>query len=292
LKYPGGKRYLGAEIVRLMVPHRHYVEPFCGSCKVLFARDPNDRSLWLPGREGDSGVSELVNDLDGRLMNFWRVLRDPALFKRFLRAVQCTPFSRVEFDQAGEAPMVPHGPVPDWQAAYRFFVRARQSRAGDFRGFSSLTRNRCRRGVNGNASEWIGAVDGLAAIHARLEPVVIECVDALKLIPREDTPGTLFYCDPPYPHETRSTKNLYGDYEFTDRQHAELLKVVNACKGKVILSGYANPLYDTALSHWRRLTFDRPNDTAGGKTKGRREEVLWLNYDPPADILERREVSS
>src|SRR5262249_46958986 len=55
---------------------RHYVEPFAGGLRVLFARDPNDPRLqWGPG-SSDRGVSELVNDLDRRVANFWRVLRD------------------------------------------------------------------------------------------------------------------------------------------------------------------------------------------------------------------------
>jgi DNA adenine methylase len=274
---------MAAHIIRLMAPHRHYVEPFGGSLKVLLARDPNDRRLWLPGRDGDRGVSEAVNDLNLPLSNFWWTLRSEEAFPHFLRAALCTPLSRIEFEAAADCDPVPGTTAdrPDWQAAFRFFVRARMSRAGNFRGFTDLTRNRCRRRISGNASEFLGAVDGLAAVHARLQPVVIERMDALKLIAREDTPGTLAYLDPPYVHETRSTKDFYGDCEMTDRQHAELLEIVKGCKGKIILSGYANPLYDSALSHWHRLTFDRPNDTAGGESKGRRTEVLWLNYDPP-----------
>jgi hypothetical protein len=54
-----------------MPPHRHYVEPYFGSGRVLFARDPQDRRLWLAETSSQRGVSELVNDLDGQLVNFW-----------------------------------------------------------------------------------------------------------------------------------------------------------------------------------------------------------------------------
>ncbi len=72
LKWHGGKHYLASRIVGLMPRHLHYVEPFFGGGAVLLARDPNDPSLWLPPHKG---VSEVVNDINGRLVNFWRVLR-------------------------------------------------------------------------------------------------------------------------------------------------------------------------------------------------------------------------
>jgi DNA adenine methylase len=234
-------------------------------------------------KQGDRGVSELINDLYGRVTNFWRVLRDPDLFEQFARAANCTPFSRVDFDQAGEAPLEPFGDWPDWRAAYRYFIRNRMSRAADCEGFTPLSLKRCRGGINEHANAYLGAVDGLRAVHARLRRVVVERMDALKLIVRDDHPDTFFYLDPPYVHDTRQSTDLYGPYEMTDDQHAELLDIVNGCKGKVVLSGYDNKLYDDALSHWHRLTFDKANHTAGGKAKGRRTEVLWLNYTPPID---------
>jgi DNA adenine methylase len=63
-----------------MPPHLHYVEPFAGGLAVLLARDPDDPRLWAGNGSGERGVSELVNDLDGRVTNFWRVLRDTELF--------------------------------------------------------------------------------------------------------------------------------------------------------------------------------------------------------------------
>jgi DNA adenine methylase len=215
-----------------------------------------------------------VNDLDGRLVNFWRVLRSPELFPRFLRLAQATPLARAAWEEAHAHPQGGTDPVLD---AWAFFVDCRQSLAGRFRGFTSLTRTRTRRGINGNASEWLGAVEGLPAVHARLQPVVLEHRDALKLIPREDTPDTLFYCDPPYLHATRATTDAYA-CEMTEAQHRALLAVLRACKGKVMLSGYASALYDATLADWTRHTFDLPNNAAGGKAKGRETEVLWCNF--------------
>jgi DNA adenine methylase len=164
-------------------------------------------------------------------------------------------------------------------SAVNFFIRARQSRAGTFKGFTSLTRSRTRRGINGNASEWLGAVEGLPAVHARLIPVVLENIPAVNLIPREDTPDTLYYCDPPYLHETRSTKDSYA-HEMTEDDHKELLHVLAGIKGKFLLSGYYSTLYDDAASRhgWKCHEFDLPNHAAGGKTKRRMTECVWCNF--------------
>src|SRR5262245_38736155 len=87
IQWHGGKHYLANRIVGLMPGHTHYVEPFAGGLAVLLARS-------------GEGVSEVVNDLNGDLVNFWRVLQREETFARFSRAVQAIPFSRREWEEA------------------------------------------------------------------------------------------------------------------------------------------------------------------------------------------------
>ncbi len=135
---------------------------------VLWERDPNDEKLWVTTKADRAGVSEVVNDLNGGLVNFWRVLQDVDEFKAFSRRVQALPLSRQEFETATEfLENLPNDPSPVFWAI-AFFVACRQSRAGTFKGFTSLTRSRTRRGINGNASEWLSAVEGLPQVHDRL----------------------------------------------------------------------------------------------------------------------------
>jgi DNA adenine methylase len=256
-----------------MPRHLHYVEPFGGGLPVLLERDPNDAAKWAGTGSGTAGVSEVANDIHARLMTFWRVLRDRDQFPPFVRMCQATPLSRSVWEEA-HAHAYGKDPVVD---AWAFFVDCRQSRAGSFKGFTSLTRSRTRRGVNGNVSEWLSAVEGLPAVHARLWPVVLENMPAVDLILREDGPDTLYYCDPPYLHITRATTDAYA-HEMSEADHRELLRVLLGVKGKVMLSGYPSPLYDTALAGWTRHTFDMPNHAAGGATKGRETEVRWCNF--------------
>jgi DNA adenine methylase len=273
LKWHGGKHYLASKIVALMLPHLHYVEPFFGGGAVLFARDPDDPRLFAGDVAQLHGVSEVVNDINSRLINFWRILQDPECFEQFRRTVEAIPLARAEWERAHHH-AYGHDSLAD---AVAFFVDARQSRSGLMQGFTPLTRNRTRRQMNGNASEWLSAVEGLPAVHARLRRVVIENLPALELIQREDTPWTCFYCDPPYLHSTRTATQAYC-YEMSEADHQALLDVLLHCEGQVMLSGYPSELYDRALADWTRHTFDMPNHAAGGDTKGRETEVLWCNF--------------
>jgi len=262
LKWHGGKYYLAKKIIALMPPHTHYVEPYAGGLAVLLAKDPN-------------GISEVVNDINGQLINFWRVLRDSEQFAKFERIINFIPLSRQEWEDAAIAQKTPTGdPVTD---AVNFFVLCRQSLAGRMKSFTPLTRSRTRRGMNGNVSEWLSAVSGLEAVHERLKRVVVENDDALNVIRREDGLNNLFYIDPPYLHETRTSKDVY-QYEMTEQQHEELLNTITKLKAKVMISGYESKLYKKKLMGWNRHSFNLPNNAAGGDKKQRKEEIVWCNF--------------
>lgn len=273
LKWHGGKYYLARRIIALMPRHLHYVEPFFGGGAVLLTRDPLDQRLWLSPDSPKNGVSEVANDLNGRLVNFWRVLREPKTFTKFQRQVEAIPLARDEWTDAHRH-TGGKDPVAD---AVAFFVDCRQSRSGLMTCFTAVTRNRTRRAMNGNVSEWLSTVEGLPEIHARLRRVLIENMPAVALIQREDTPTTLFYCDPPYLHETRTSLDAYH-HEMDESQHVELLETLNACKGKVMLSGYPSPLYAKLLKDWTVHEFDLPNNAASGTEKRRMTEVVWCNF--------------
>jgi DNA adenine methylase len=265
LKWHGGKHYLAPKFIALMPPHVHYVEPFAGGLAVLLAKDPE-------------GVSEVVNDLDRHLINFWQVLRSPDSFEEFRRMAEATPFSEFEWELAARAFREIRDEIArPVDRAFCFFVSVRQSLAGRRDVFAPLTRRRVRRGMNEQASAWLTAVDGLPAVHDRLRRVVILNRPALEVIAQQDGPDTLCYCDPPYPRQTRTVPDVYG-HEMSDADHRQLLDLLRQCRGKVMVSGYPSRLYDTALAGWKRHTFNLPNNAAGGRKKGRETEVLWCNF--------------
>jgi len=104
----------------------------------------------------------------------------------------------------------------------------------------------------------------------RLKNVQLEQQPAIQLIQRYKRPDVLIYADPPYLLSTRSGR-MYR-HEMTDADHAELLDVLDDHPGPVLLSGYANPLYDERLKHWQREE-KRVLAEAGLV----RTEVLWIN---------------
>ncbi len=263
LKWHGGKHYLARRIVALMPPHLHYVEPFAGGLAVLLAKDPD-------------GVSEVVNDLDGDLTTFWRVLQGDDTFGRFRRRVEAVPFSEAEWRNAREGLRQRPDADPVERAVW-FFVACRQSLAGRLDAFAPLSRTRTRRRMNEQASAWLTAVQGLPAVHARLRRVAVLSRPALDVIRTQDGPGTLFYCDPPYLPRTRAAPDAYA-HEMTEHDHRRLLDALLGVKGRAMLSGYPSALYDDALAGWTRHTFELPNNAAGGARKARETEVLWCNF--------------
>ncbi|MBY0522773.1 MAG: DNA adenine methylase [Gemmataceae bacterium] len=131
--------------------------------------------------------------------------------------------------------------------------------------------------MNEQASAWLTAVEGLPAVHERLKRVVIVGPkDAKEVIQQQDGPNTCFYLDPPYLNETRTAPQVYS-HEMTRDQHAELLDVVKAVKGKVMLSGYDSSLYQEKLAGWNRHAFELPNNAASGESKRKMTECVWCN---------------
>lgn len=257
LKWHGGKSYLADRIVALMPPHTHYIEPFAGGLSVLLTKNPE-------------GVSEVVNDLNGELTNFWRVLQKPEDFAAFGRRLDAMPFSQAEWAEAKS----PGGSRID--DAVSFFVRCRQSLAGRMDTFAPLSKSRTRRGMNEQASAWLSAVEGLPGVHVRLKRVVVLCDSATAVMRREDSERTLFYCDPPYLSAARASPDVYS-HEMTEADHVEFLQTAKTMSGCVMISGYDSELYSDMLAGWTKHTFDLPNNAAGGKAKRRMVECLWVN---------------
>jgi DNA adenine methylase len=271
LKTHGGKHYLAQRIVDLMPPHLHYVEPFAGGLAVLFAK-PHE------------GISEVINDLDGRITNFWRVLQVEELFSHFQRQVQAVPFSEEVWREA-RLSLQGKEPAKDREEcverAVQFFILCRQSMAGRCKDFTPLTRNRTRSGMNEQASSWLNAVEGLPDVHARLRRVVILNRPAVEVLQTQDEPGTLFYLDPPYMPDTRVARDTFGSFEMSLEDHKTLLEAVKRVDGMVMISGYASELYDSELAGWTRYEFDVPNNASSERHKRRMKEVLWCNFRSP-----------
>ena len=255
----GGKYSHLDWLLPLLPSSNHYCEPFGGSAAVLLNREPSP--------------VETYNDLDGDVVNFFRTLRDER--EALVESIALTPFSREEFVRAIEEP---DDGATNLERARRFFVRARQVRTGlaqtASEGRWAQCRNTSRRNMSGAVSRWLGSVGNLAWVAARLLRVQIESRPALAVIEAYDSPETLFYCDPPYPHESRGDSKAYS-YEMSEAEHCRLSEALHSAQGKVALSGYRCALLEELYADWRRVD---AAEKICHSVKQARTESLWINY--------------
>ena len=254
----GGKFNHLEWLLPLLPKAHHYCEPFSGSAAVLLNREPSP--------------VETYNDIDGDVVNFFRVLRDR--HEELIRAIALTPFSREEFHQAINGSQSSN----DLERARHFYIRARQARTGLAQtatlGRWANCKNTSRAGMSGVVSRWLGGVEALEDIAVRLLRVQIENRPAVEVIRLYDSTETLFYCDPPYLHDTRGDSKAYG-FEMDFKAHFELATMLQTCQGKIAVSGYRCDAMDTWYKGWRRS--DAPIKQCHSIKKPR-QECLWMNY--------------
>lgn len=257
LRYHGGKFRLAPWIMQFFPPHGCYVEPFGGAAGVLLRKPPV--------------YAEVYNDLDGEIVNFFRVLRDPALRADLIEACRLTPYARDEFDLAYE-------PTDDMlERARRTCVRAAMGfgSAGATKATTGF-RTDTRRKYGTAQHNWAAYPDHIGPIGERFHGVLIENRPALDVIADHDGPNTLFFVDPPYVHETRHMRNK-GGYrcEMDDAAHLQLLQALQRVDGMVVLCGYPCDLYEGELGGWQRHHTEAC--ISGGRGTSLRTEVVWLN---------------
>lgn len=260
--YFGGKTRLAPQIAALLPPHEHYVEPFAGSLAVLLAKPPS--------------AMETVNDLDGDIVNFWRVLRERPL--ELERACFLTPHARAEH----QAAFIPAD--DNLERARRLWVLLTQGRSGQRRP-TGWRHYQDPRGSSHSMPDYLQSYAGrIAAAAARIAGVSLECLPALEVIARYGRHSScLLYADPPYLDSVRHSAgrgNSYLHEMRTEDDHRELAEALRAARATVVLSGYDSPLYLELYDGWHRLELGAYTGNAA-PGKGERAEVLWSNRPFP-----------
>jgi DNA adenine methylase len=266
VRYHGGKWKLAPWIISYFPEHRTYVEPFGGGGSVLIRKE--------------RCYAEVYNDLDGEIVNLFRVARDYG--EELHRKIELTPFARDEFEES-------YLPTDD------MVEQARRTLVRSFQGFGSAAVSKQRTGFRANsnrsgttpAHDWANYPEALEAVINRLKGVVIENRDAVDCMRQHDSSETLFYVDPPYVLATRymEEKTSCYKYEMTDEQHTVLATALRSLKGMVLVSGYPCELYDDQLfSDWERI--ERRAFADGSKE---RTEVIWMN-EACRSALEQSEI--
>lgn len=256
IRYHGGKWRMAAWIMQHFPAHTCYVEPFGGAASVLLQKERS--------------YAEVYNDLDGRVVNFFKILRNHETCLQLIQALLFTPYSRDEFRAAWENC---DDPLED---ARRLAVRAQMGfgSAGATKGATGFRVDTNRK--YGTAQQnWQEYPASLIAVMQRLQGVLIENRPATDTMRQHDAPDTLHYVDPPY---MLGTRNISGDayqHEMSDGQHAELLDVLLGLQGFVVLSGYDSDLYRKKLKDWH--IFSTSSCISGQNGSKVKTEFLWVN---------------
>ena len=261
LRYHGGKFRMAPWVLQNFPTHTCYVESFGGAASVLLQKP--------------RAYAEVYNDLDGDIVNFFRVLQDPAAREKLTERIQLTPYARDEFSRAWE-------PTDDAiERARRTAIRAQMGfgSAGATKGSTGF-RSDTKRPDGTAQNDWVKYPAALASVASRFSGVLIENRPAIDVMRAHDATSTLHFADPPYVHATRGdgrpiTNSRAYRHEMTDDDHRALVAELQSLSGMVVLCGYPHPLYDDALNTWtRRATTARASGRHGSVT---RTEVLWLN---------------
>lgn len=260
LRYHGAKFRLAGWIMQMFPPHRRYVEPFGGAAGVLLQKPRS--------------YAEVYNDLDGDVVNFFRVLRDRALRERLIEACALTPYAREDFEEAWESTDEPV------ERARRLAIRAQMGfgSAGATKGHTGF-RIDTNRAWSTAQHLWAYYPAAIAAVGERLAAVLVENRPAAEIIAQHDAPDTLHFVDPPYVHSTREMRygasRGYYRHEMTDAEHEQLLNQLRDLQGMVIVCGYRSDLYDGLLTGWERREIEAR--ISAGRGCGIRTEAAWLN---------------
>ena len=258
--YHGSKLRIARWLVADLPPHNAWVEAFCGSAAVTLAKRP--------------APIEIINDVDGEIVNFFRQLRDH--WRTMKRLLLLTPYSREEFASAHSR----EPGIPDTERARRFFMAAMMAINGSFgaaQGGFSFSNSFSRRGMEARVSRWTAAVEDLERIVERLRTVRVERRDALQLLADfRNRPGTLIYLDPPY---LADRVRGYDHDDWPVEKHVKLLAELNRSRSMIILSGYDSTLYSRNLSRsrgWLRQAV-KANTRGANGLDWSRTEVIWRN---------------
>lgn len=276
IRWFGGKSYLAGWILDHFPPpdrYRVYVEPFGGAASVLFRKPPHDHV-------------EIYNDLDGRLVNLFRVLQDQERARSLYRRLKYTLYSRAEFVSSVRILRGEVDPKDEIDLAWAFFVACNSVFSGLLNRISPG--NWSKSLSNQKPLSFANKVKRIKSFHSRLKSVFIENRDAHRLISEYDSPETLFYIDPPYAPSTRTNKKYA--FDVTDEFHRKLVELLLSVKGRVLLSGYDCEIYNVLDKNgWTRSEKIVPCHSVGnrknieklGGKKTKRKEVLWMNFLPP-----------
>lgn len=271
VRWLGGKTRFAPKLAEMIPVHRRYVEVFGGGGALLFFKGPSHE--------------EVYNDLDPRLANLFRVIKDPASSAELAFLASLTPYAREEFDACHAADEAGGVGV---EAARAFLAVTRMCFGASGSGFGTVVTG-STHGAAATADQWIEAAENVPLYRDRLSRVEITNDHFRDCVARWDSEGTFFYLDPPYVPETRDQGTGYK-HEMTTGEHDELVRILLGIKGCAVLSGYRSDVYaPLEEAGWTRRGWKTVCMVAGRTSKSGlkgagaatsqvpREECVWIS---------------
>lgn len=215
-----------------------YVEPFGGGANLLFCKNVSK--------------IEIINDLDNEIINLFRAVRDePHELIRRMHLYKCCPESFEKLEKKKQ--------FDDYldQAVHDLLLR-KMSRHGLKKSFAKPS----------TPVAWKNGITAIQQYADRLKEVFVLQKPAFELMQTFDAEDVLLYVDPPYLHDTKTKELAISDMSVEN--HMEMNRILNAFKGKVVLSGVMSPLYKRLYKDW---------NIAKKKINTSKEtEIIWKNF--------------
>ncbi len=264
LAWVGGKSRLRGEIIRRIPPHTTYVEVFMGAAWVLFGKDPATSKV------------EVLNDLDGELVNFWRVLKHRSA--EFAECATMALASRELWKEWAVSLRSPESGLRDLSEIDRAVLFYVVIKCGF--GARRVPTSFAAHAMHRPTMRWLDIREEFGAVLARLRNVWIERLDWRECLAKYDSASTFFYLDPPFRCDGSKTYLR----KFADADHEALAKALLNLKGKWLLS-YNDDPWLAALYARHRVRIERLGITytLAATSPLVCRELLVRNYDlPPA----------
>jgi DNA adenine methylase len=246
------------KILAMIPKHKIYVEAFGGSGKVLLNKTRSEIEVW--------------NDYDKRIANLFYVVvfNFEEFYERVRGLVYSRELHRIFVEELKKVSRIEIGDV-DWAIKTYYVLWCTFGGKGNKLSLGAFGYSQKRK----HAKIFWNSLQKLVKVRERLSGVIIECDDFEKVIKRWDSEDTFFYLDPPY-YDAESYYDGFGRED-----HKRLLRLLKEIKGKWLLSGYANDLYDEFLKDYIKYEFTATKHSYYKKGLIKRPktiEVLWCNY--------------
>ena len=206
ISYVGGKNRLAKLIISKIPAHKAYVEPFAGGAQVFFHKPRS--------------TIEVLNDLDGELVNFYRVCQS-----HYEELVRYTRYMLVSREWFKWLELVPPETLTDIQRAARYLYLQKNAYGGRVTRKAYAIHVVSCPGFNPETLETI-----LAETHQRLARVQLEHLPYEQVVKLYDRPTTFFYLDPPY-YDIRLYRHNLEHEDFV-----RMVELLRGIKGKFLLS--------------------------------------------------------